>query len=188
MKKINKLSKEELIALCRSEKVTDETIFLFHECAFDSVPSASSYVGEWIWSNDIIKIYECFNECILWNFIAEMNHYDESISEKMKLLDLVKTVKKINDSRFNFELKKILAFRKKINYMIEANEAYEEIKNKIFLYIKTITRIFQDYDLECDTFICDNFDDVISQVEIHNEGIIPVFETKEEYLLEDGYC
>jgi len=162
------MKKEELYLECRNEKVTDDTVYIWHEYEMISVPSASNYAGEWIWSSDVNKLFMCYNNCILWNYLQELCSFDKEITDDMTLLDLISIYEANNEATIHFKLLKSIV-EKTISIF-----GYQELCD----YINMTTGFVQRLNLECDTYVCSNFDKVIEQVEIHNEGIIPVYETK----------
>lgn len=174
---MNQQSRDNLINLCRKEKVNEGTVFLFHECEFSSVPAASGYFGEWIWSSNVELISKCYKECVMWTFLAELCHYSEEVTEEKTLFDLLDLYESINGKHEELS---------NLRSILETQSLISDYK-ELMIFVKNTVNIFESLNLECDVYLCNKFDDVIEQVEIHNEGIIPVYETMEEYLTLDGY-
>lgn len=174
MKELIMLNEEEVLNLCRSEKVDEKSIYLWYELSSNAI-GLDILMGEWIWSNDVKKVVLCYNKIILKRFLMELvsNNLEQKEYYVAELLDIYEAINGSNEC--------IQSLRKLTNNSKVSN--YYELTE----YIKTTTSLIQNLGVECDSFICDSFDDVIPLVEIHNEGIIPVYDTKEEYLINDYY-
>lgn len=169
--------KDKIYEECRIEDVTNDTFCLWHEVVLGMPPMCFLEAGEWCWSKDFKKLIRCFKESIAWNYAcAVAKNADYAIEENSTVFILEKYSDdfstSINESNLCKELIELL--KKDFDDPVLAND-----------YLNKVFECFNKLGVETSYSFCKGADECMDVVIKHYGGVIPVYPTVKQYLLED---
>ena len=171
------MEKVKLLKECREQEVGNNTFCLWQETTLGMPPMCSMYVGGWFWNDKFETLVKCYKEVILWDSAAMVCGYDDYVTDEKSTIELLEIC--ANDFNTSF------ANKKTINNIVELLKTSANDLDEFNNFVEEISKLFKQLGVHIFTDVYVGFDAAYEWIYERLDGVVPVYNTAKEYLLND---